>query len=179
MTARSLGRLAGRGTESAGTAAISATVPAIVAPPGAGLTRTPSWLHGITIASVCLGMFACAQPSRHEEPNGGIVGDEAPAQLDVRLRLTAASAPDSIIGVLVQTDGPLDAEQREALEAAGLRIGTAVGDVVTGRIRAGDAPELLGLSFVRFVQQAARLEPLDPPRGHQRGPGPPTEARMP
>ncbi|MBX6362502.1 MAG: hypothetical protein IRZ00_01430 [Gemmatimonadetes bacterium] len=75
-------------------------------------------------------------------------------KLDPPLRRMVAERPDSIVGIFVRTVAAPTPEQREALTRAGLAIGSAVGDVVTGRARARAAPRIAALDFVRYLELA-------------------------
>lgn len=116
------------------------------------------------IAAVVCGVWlaaavprSCASISDGEEAAGDVSG-----KLDPRLRRLAAERPDSVIGVLVRTVSVVDITERAALEAGGLVIGTVAGDVVTGRLRAGNAPDLARSAFVVYIELAQRLRPVRP-----------------
>lgn len=95
---------------------------------------------------------ACASPPRRTDLEGGAL-----SKLEPDLRRAIPQLGDSPIGVLVRTLGPPDAEQRNRLEAAGLRVGSVAGDVVTGRIQASALKDLVKLPFVTVVQRARRV----------------------
>jgi hypothetical protein len=78
------------------------------------------------------------------------------------LRRAVSEDPDSVIGVLLRTTRPVTAEDRAALERCGLVVGSVVGDIVTGEVRAGDAARVAALPFVAYME-AARVIPVPPP----------------
>jgi hypothetical protein len=91
-----------------------------------------------------------------------------PAPLDPQLIRLAGQHPDSVVGVLIQVSRSVGEAERAALSQAGVRVGTVVGDVVTGEVRAGRAAAVARLDFVAYVELAAVLRPL-PGRGALRG----------
>lgn len=104
--------------------------------------RAPLLLLGV-VAALALG---CRRPEPARAPAATTM---APA-----LRRVIAARPDSVVGLLIQTRAPLAPEQRVALERAGLRIGSVVGDVVSGRIVARRAPDIASMAFVELIQLA-------------------------
>lgn len=103
---------------------------------------------------------------------------EAMTQPDPELRRIVAQRPDSIIGVLLRTRQEIGDPERAALEACGLDIGSVIGEIVTGRIRADAAEQLARHPLVAYMelsrnvripppvlrQDTARPEPKRPPR---------------
>lgn len=75
-------------------------------------------------------------------------------KLDPPLRRMVAERPDSVVGLFVRTVAAPTPRQREALTRAGLTIGSAVGDVVTGRARARAARKIAALDFVLYLELA-------------------------
>jgi hypothetical protein len=59
---------------------------------------------------------------------------------------------ESLLNVLIRYDGP-----RGALRGAGFRVGSCVGTICTGTVRASRLGELAGLAGVKSVQSAQRL----------------------
>lgn len=82
--------------------------------------------------------------------------------MDAALVRVRAERPDSVIGVLIRAKDRVGADERAALDSVGLVIGSVVGHIVTGRIRADAAAALVDLPFVEYVE-LARMIP-SPPR---------------
>lgn len=91
-----------------------------------------------------------------------------PAPLDPHLMRLAGQHPDSVVGVLIRVSRNVGEAERAALGQAGVRVGSVVGDVVTGELRAGQAAAVARLDFVAYVELAAVLRPL-PGQGAERG----------
>lgn len=91
-----------------------------------------------------------------------------PAPLDPHLMRLAGQHPDSVVGVLIRVSRNVGEAERAALSQAGVRVGSVVGDVVTGELRAGQATAVARLDFVAYVELAAVLRPL-PGQGAERG----------
>jgi hypothetical protein len=81
-------------------------------------------------------------------PNGA---DQQP-RIDPEIRRIGAAHPDSVVFILMRSTTPLRAEDRRALEKAGVTIGSVIGDVVTGRMRAGNVARLERLHFLAVAQ---------------------------
>lgn len=113
----------------------------------------------VALLTVNAAMGGCASSSGAETPEAGSATD---GKLDPFLLRLVTQRPDSLIGVLVRASEAIDADRREALEDAGLRIGTVVDRIVTGRIRAGAVPRLARLPFVSRIEAARRLRPVRP-----------------
>ncbi|CAN5554634.1 hypothetical protein BH24GEM3_BH24GEM3_25370 [soil metagenome] len=87
---------------------------------------------------------------------------EAMTPPDPELRRTIAQRPDSVIGVLLRTRQELGEQERAALEACGLEIGSVIGDIVTGRIRAAAAEQLARHPLVAYMELARNVR-IPPP----------------
>ncbi len=122
----------------------------------------------LTRAMFALGAAAAALAACHAAAHR----PEAERRLDPRLVAVGRQAPDSMVGVLVRLAAPPAVSERDALRRAGLSLGTVAGDVVTGRIRAADAPGLAKLSFVIYAELARQIPvsrpPAAPPSRHGR-----------
>jgi hypothetical protein len=94
---------------------------------------------------------------------GGVGGGEGSEPPGLAAGSRPGAAPDTVIGVLIRTRGPIDAERRAALESVGLALGTVTGELATGRIRADSVRKLQDLPFVLHVE-AARSIPVPRPR---------------
>ena len=94
---------------------------------------------------------------------GAACGGESPEPPGRASGLLPGAAPDSVIGVLIRTRGPIDAERRATLESVGLVLGTVTGELATGRIRADSVRKLQDLPFVLHVE-IARSIPVPRPR---------------
>ena len=104
--------------------------------------------------------FACT----HARQPGGLDPARA-AKMDVRLRAIAASGGDMVVGVFIRTTRPLDAADRQALERAGLRLGTVTGELLTGEVAGGSLAAVAGLSFVRHMELSRSARPQGRPPG--------------
>jgi hypothetical protein len=82
--------------------------------------------------------------------------------MDAELRRLTQEQPDSVVGVLVQLRSPGNGARRAELESAGLSVGTIVGEIASGRLRACDAPRVARLDSVRYLE-LAREVPRPPP----------------
>lgn len=111
-----------------------------------------------TLAAAVLGIATAVACSPHNT-------DQAATHVyvDRRLRALAEAHPDSIVGVLIRTAAPPDSAWRKALSGAGLTVGTVAGDVVTGRIRAGEAMKVARLPFVVHIELARSIPILQHP----------------
>ncbi|HEV2130497.1 MAG TPA: hypothetical protein VGR27_05320 [Longimicrobiaceae bacterium] len=87
---------------------------------------------------------------------------EAMTQLDPELRRIVAQRPDSVIGVLLRTRQEIGDPERPALEACGLQIGSVIGDIVTGRIRADAAEQLARHPLVAYMELSRNVR-IPPP----------------
>ncbi len=86
-----------------------------------------------------------------------------PAALDPRLRSLIAGEPEREIGVLLRTTHELTGRDRACLEERGLLIGSVIGTIVTGRIRAEEVEKLAALPFVSYVEHAPQIPVPRPP----------------
>lgn len=112
-------------------------------------------------ALLCLAVVVFAAACARTECNTA-APSPASARLTTDLGRTVAADPDAVISVLLRTTAPVTAEDRATLEQCGLEIGSVLGDIVTGQIRAGDAPRVAALPFVAYME-AARVIPVPPP----------------
>lgn len=92
--------------------------------------------------------------------------EEAPVQagsrIDPALRRLAEARPDSVVGVIVRADRAIGPAELRELRAAGVEPGTVAGMLVTGEIRAGAAPGLEKLLWIRYIE-AAQAHHVPPP----------------
>ncbi len=107
------------------------------------------------VVAAAMALGGCVSSNEVRDAEAAVDG-----RLDPVLRRIAAERPDSVVGVLVRTSSPVGAAERAGLEEAGLAIGSVVGDVVTGRLRAGSARGVARLPFVAYVEAARRLRPV-------------------
>lgn len=90
---------------------------------------------------------------------------QAGSRIDPALRRLAEATPDSVVGVIVRSDRPIGPSELRALRAAGVAPGTVVGRLATGEIRAGAAPGLEKLPWIRYIEAAqTHRVPPPPPR---------------
>jgi hypothetical protein len=89
---------------------------------------------------------------------------ETRARLEAELVRTIEERPTAEIGVFVRTARPPEPADRQALEDAGLRIGTVVNTILTGRLRACDAVRVADLEFVRHIELAREIPRRPPPQ---------------
>jgi hypothetical protein len=80
-----------------------------------------------------------------------------PARIDPELRRLIVERPDTLVGVLLQLDGPGTADRRSELEAVGLRVGAFAGEIATGRVRACDATRVAEIEWVRYLELAREM----------------------
>lgn len=88
---------------------------------------------------------------------------EARPRLEAELVRTIEQRPTEEIGVFVRTTRTPDAADRQTLADAGLRVGTVVNTILTGRLRACDAVRIAELEFVRHVELAREIQRPPPP----------------
>ncbi len=104
---------------------------------------------------------ACSRAPRQPDPS---------AKLDAALRRVVAVGADTVVGVFIRTTQPVSAADRERLERAGVRVGTVAGPLLTGRVQVRRLRRVAALPFVRYIELAGTLRPLDGTR--PRGPAP-------
>jgi hypothetical protein len=100
------------------------------------------------------GGVACAHA-----PQPGRLDPARAAKMDARLASIAASAADTVVGVFIRTTRPLDAADRQALERAGVRVGTVTGELLTGEVAGGSLAAVAGLPFVRHMELSRSARP--------------------
>lgn len=82
---------------------------------------------------------------------------DAPLRARVEAQLQAGAT--ETLDVLGKLNGPLDAERRRLLEAAGAQIGTVNESLFTARMRAADVAHVAALEFVTSLQLAQVRDP--------------------
>lgn len=97
------------------------------------------------VATLAVGSMLCCAAS----PNGA---DAQNPRIDPEIRRIASGHPDSVVVLLMRSKGPVRVEDRHALKAAGVSIGSELGLVLTGRMRAGDVTRLERLRFLAVAQ---------------------------
>ncbi len=83
------------------------------------------------------------------------------SKMDAALRRVAATGSDTVEGVFIRTTHPVSAADRRRLERAGVRVGTVVGDLLTGRVAARRLRAVAALPLVKYMELARSLRPLD------------------
>lgn len=87
---------------------------------------------------------------------------QAGSRIDPALRRLAKARPDSVVGVIVRSDRPIGPAELRDLRAAGVAPGTVAGRLATCEIRAGAAPGLENLGWIRYIE-AAQTHRVSPP----------------
>ncbi len=130
---------------------------------GGGNRPRPLLFSVLLCGAALLPTAACAQTRCAIQP-----AKEPVPLSDPRLRLLAGEQPDSVVGVLLRTTRELTAKDRAALETCGFELGSVVGDIVTGRVRAGAAEQLARHPLVAYMELARNVRippPLPRPEG--------------
>ena len=96
--------------------------------------------------------LSCALPAQ----------ETALQKADSRLRELAQSHPDSVVRVLLRAARPVTDAERAQLERARLRVGSVIGDVVTGTVRAGDVEQVTALTFVIAIEHSREIPVTQP-----------------
>ncbi len=104
---------------------------------------------------------ACSRGPQRPDPT---------SKLDAALRRVVAAGADTVVGVFIRATHPVSAAERERLEQAGVRVGTVAGALLTGRVQVRRLRHVAALPFVRYIELAGTLRPLDGTR--PRGPAP-------
>ncbi len=101
--------------------------------------------------------LACATGCTEAEQQAFVNKCDAPLRARVEVLLQGGSVER--IDLLGKTSGPLDAERRQRLEAAGAEIGTATEALFTARVRAADVAHVAALDFVSSLQLSQVRDP--------------------
>jgi hypothetical protein len=89
-------------------------------------------------------------------------------KVDAELRRIASESPDSVVGLLIRLERPLEASEQQELRDAGLTIGTVAGTVLTARARVCEAVAAAAHPAIRHVQLARAVPPPSPVPGKPR-----------
>ncbi len=106
---------------------------------------------------------ACSRGPRAPDPS---------SKMDAALRRVVAAGADTVVGVFIRTTHPVSAADRERLEQAGVRVGTVAGALLTGRAQVRRLRHVAALPFVRYIELAGTLRPLDGTRSGAHSPLP-------
>ena len=100
--------------------------------------------------------LACCHRPRGSSDLGGAAGARLDPELrEAALRLLAGGHGDETLPVLVRVARP---EARAALEAAGMRVDSLVGNVASGTVPARALAGVAGVADVVRIEPARRLE---------------------
>ena len=106
---------------------------------------------------------SAAQDTTHAltSPPAPAMSDKFDAPLRMKLReVEAAGSDDAVVSVFVELPGAPTAEQRTALEQAGLDVQTVAGRVVTARGTSAAVHRVASLDFVTSVSLSQTRPPL-------------------
>lgn len=95
-------------------------------------------------------MLTCAIGCTDAERHAYETKCDAPLRTRVEAMLQAGTTDK--VDVLGKLNGPLDAERRRLLEAAGAEIGTVTEALFTARMRPADVAHVAALDFVTSLQ---------------------------
>lgn len=113
--------------------------------------RVSTALIAAVLVAVVAGA-ACARRPRAPDPS---------SKLDPALRRVAAMGSDTVVGVFIRTTRPVTLADRRRLERAGVRIGTVMGELLTGEVAARHVRDVAALDIVKYMELARSLRPLD------------------
>ena len=111
---------------------------------------------------LCTNCYASSPPNRLSK-GGAAVQEVAPFdgwnKLDLRSRNIYKDDPASKewADVIIKVTGTLKPKQMKQLEKAGFRPGAVMNIIMTGKIQMARLADLVGLSFVEYVEAAMPL----------------------
>ena len=129
-----------------------------------GVRCRPAVAAWAAASALLLGMTGagCVTQGRGATPQSGFPALSGKISPRFGAQRTAGQA---VLAVLIRTEDPVTARQREQLRAAGVEVDAVSGDMVSGRVAKRCLERLSALAFVRYIEPAS---PLGPAREERR-----------